>query len=126
MPDVFHAISDPRRRAILDHLAGGELASGDLAARLPVTPGAVSQHLKVLREAGLVAVRRDGRRRLYRVTPEPLGQVHDWIAHHRAWWEDRLDVLADLVQDAPVDATPGGLTPRGCIGDGLPSDEGAP
>jgi len=100
MSDVFHAIADPRRRQILDHLAGGELASGRLAERLPITPGAVSQHLKVLREAGLVAVRKQGRQRLYRVTPQPLTQVHDWVAHHRAWWQDRLDVLEDLVQQA--------------------------
>ena len=64
--DVFAAIADPRRREILDLLAGGEVASGVLADRLPITPGAVSQHLKILREAGLVAVRKEGRRRLYR------------------------------------------------------------
>lgn len=100
MPDIFDAIADPRRREILDHLGRGELASGELAQRLPVTPGAVSQHLKILREAGLVAVRREGRRRIYRVTPEPLIAVHDWVAHHRAWWEGRLDALSDLVAQA--------------------------
>ena len=95
--DVFAAIADPRRREILDLLAGGEVASGVLADRLPITPGAVSQHLKILREAGLVAVRKEGRRRLYRSTPSPLDHVHDWLAHHRAHWHDRLDVLEELV-----------------------------
>ena len=97
--DVFRAISDPTRRAILDRLTGGEHAAGTLAAGFPVTPGAVSQHLKVLRDAGLVRVRRDGRARLYTLAPDRLREVHDWVEHYRAFWEHSFDTLGELLDE---------------------------
>lgn len=78
--EPFAAIAQPTRREILRLLAGGELTVGDVASRFPVSQPAISQHLKVLREAGLVSERREGTRRLYRVRPEGLGHVHDFLA----------------------------------------------
>jgi DNA-binding transcriptional ArsR family regulator len=75
---VYRAISDPTRRRILDLLAHGEQSVGWLVARFPFSQPAVSQHLRVLREAGLVRVRRQGRLRLYSIDPRPLRVVHGW------------------------------------------------
>ncbi|MBJ7519552.1 MAG: transcriptional regulator [Solirubrobacteraceae bacterium] len=91
--DPFHAIADPTRRAILDQLRDGEMSAGDLGAHVRITQPSLSQHLKVLREAGLVAARRDGRRRLYRLEPSALRVVREWIVEYEAYWDDRL---ADL------------------------------
>jgi DNA-binding transcriptional ArsR family regulator len=91
--DPFHAIADPTRRAILDQLRDGELSAGDLGAHVRISQPSLSQHLRVLREAGLVAARRDGRRRLYRLEPAALRIVREWIAEYEAYWDDRL---ADL------------------------------
>ena len=77
---VFEAIAQPRRREIIRLLAEGELSAGDVAAHFDVTQPAISQHLKVLREAGLVSHRRDGSRRVYRLRPEGLGEVHGFLA----------------------------------------------
>lgn len=78
--EVFEAIAQPTRREILRLLAGGELSAGTVAARFSVTQPAISQHLRVLREAGLVAERRDGARRLYRLRPEGLTDLHGFLA----------------------------------------------
>src|SRR4051794_18723618 len=78
--EVFEAIAQPKRRAILQLLAGGELSAGDVASRFDVTQPAISQHLKVLREAGLISERRDGTRRLYSVRPEGLADLHGFLA----------------------------------------------
>lgn len=91
--DTFRAISDPTRRAILDALASGERAVGELGEHFPISQPALSQHLRVLRDAGLVAPRRDGRRRLYRLRPEPLRAVYDWVAHYERFWDAKLDAL---------------------------------
>ena len=77
---VFEAIAQPTRREILALLAAGELSAGAIAERFSVTQPAVSQHLRVLREAGLVAQRQDGSRRIYRIRPEGLGDLHDFLA----------------------------------------------
>ncbi|HJL18560.1 MAG TPA: metalloregulator ArsR/SmtB family transcription factor [Sandaracinaceae bacterium LLY-WYZ-13_1] len=90
---VFRAIGDPTRRAILDALVEGERSVGELTERFEVSQPAVSQHLKILREAGLVAPRRDGRRRLYRVEAGPLREVYDWVAHYERFWDDKLAAL---------------------------------
>ena len=82
---VFHALADPTRRAILRELRGGPLAVGRLADRLPVSRPAVSQHLAVLKQASLVAERRDGTRRLYGVRPDGLAQVRGYL---EALWDD--------------------------------------
>jgi DNA-binding transcriptional ArsR family regulator len=78
--EVFEAIAQPTRREILRLLADGERSAGDVASRFAVTQPAISQHLKVLREAGLVSERRDGARRLYSVRPEGLTDLHGFLA----------------------------------------------
>ena len=79
---VFQAVADPTRRAILDLLARGERSAGELVDPFPISQPAVSQHLRVLREADLVAERREGRRRVYRLNPAGLREVYDWAAHY--------------------------------------------
>ena len=91
--DPFHAIADPTRRAILDQLRDGELSAGDLGAHVRISQPSLSQHLRVLREAGLVSARRDGRRRLYRLEPASLRVVREWIVEYEGYWDD---ALADL------------------------------
>src|SRR3954469_8926574 len=87
------ALADPTRRELLALLAEGEIAAGDLAARFPVSRPAISRHLRVLREAGLVRCRTDGRRRLYALDPAPLHELDDWLAPYRRFWAQRLDAL---------------------------------
>jgi DNA-binding transcriptional ArsR family regulator len=95
--DTFRAVADPTRRAILDALAHGERSVGDLCALFDVTQSAVSQHLKVLRDAGLVHPRQEGRRRLYSLDAAPLRQVYDWAAHYECFWTRKLDVLGAVL-----------------------------
>lgn len=78
--EVFEALAQPKRRQILQLLAAGELSAGEVASHFTVTQPAVSQHLKVLKESGLVAERRDGTRRMYSVRPEGLADLHDFLA----------------------------------------------
>lgn len=91
--DVFRAIADPTRRALLDGLLAGEQPVTKLASSFDMTMPAVSQHLKVLRDVGLVREHRLGRQRLYRINPEPLREVVDWIAHYERFWTTKLDAL---------------------------------
>ena len=90
---VFHAIADPTRRRILDLLMAGEMAATAIAEPFEMSQPAVSQHLKVLREVGLVTQQKVGRQRRYRLEPEQLRQVYDWIAHYERFWTDRLNKL---------------------------------
>jgi DNA-binding transcriptional ArsR family regulator len=90
---VFYAIADPTRRAILDLLLEGERPVKALLERVRTSQSALSQHLGVLRRAGLVGVRREGRLRVYSLRHEPLAEVVDWVAHYERFWEDRLDRL---------------------------------
>jgi DNA-binding transcriptional ArsR family regulator len=90
---VFAALADPTRRRLLELLAAGERSAGELAAEFDVSRPAVSRHLRVLREAGLVRARGEGQRRLYSVDPRPLDEVDDWLAHWRGFWAQRLDAL---------------------------------
>ena len=92
-PDVFLAISHRARRQMLDQLNEAERSVGDIAARFEMSRPAVSQHLRVLLDAGLVAERRHGRERRYRLVPEQLGPVRDWIAYYERFWDDRLQRL---------------------------------
>lgn len=85
--DALTALADPTRRAIFERLAAGECAVGELADGLPVTRPAVSQHLRVLREAGLVADRREGTRRIYRVDPRGLEEMRAYFDHY---WDQAL------------------------------------
>ena len=87
------ALADPTRRELVDLLARGELAAGELAGRFPVSRPAISRHLRVLREAGLVRVRTEGRRRLYALDPGPLRELDDWLERYRDLWAQRLDAL---------------------------------
>src|SRR5262245_48826666 len=90
---VLEAIAEPTRRRILDAVRGGECSVGDLVARVGMHQPGVSRHLKVLRDAGLVEVRRDAQRRLYRLRPEPLQELDEWLEPYRVEWEERLDAL---------------------------------
>jgi DNA-binding transcriptional ArsR family regulator len=90
---VFDVLAEPNRRQILDLLRDGELPVGELVAQLGVSQPAVSKHLRILREAGLVEVRGDAQRRLYRVRPEPLQAIDEWLAPYRQLWSERLDAL---------------------------------
>ena len=92
---AFHALAEPRRREILRVLADRELAAGDIAARFDVTRPAISQHLAVLRHAGLVAERRQGTRRLYRTRREGLEPLRDWVD---GFWAGSLDALKAAVE----------------------------
>jgi DNA-binding transcriptional ArsR family regulator len=87
------ALADPIRREVIDLLAGGELAAGDLAGRFPVSRPAISRHLRVLREAGLVRVRTAGRHRFYALDPGPLRELDGWLERYRDLWAQRLDAL---------------------------------
>lgn len=90
---LFDALADPNRRFILDVLRTGEQPVGSLVEQLPLSQPSVSRHLKILREAGLVSVRADAQRRLYRLQPAPLRALDAWLAPYRALWADRLDAL---------------------------------
>ena len=92
---AFQVLAEPRRLQILDLLRDGERPVGDLVERLGVSQPAVSKHLRVLKEAGLVEARRDAQRRLYRIRPEPLAELDDWLAPYRALWTTHLDRLED-------------------------------
>jgi DNA-binding transcriptional ArsR family regulator len=93
--EVFEAIAQPKRREILRLLADGELSAGEVASRFAVTQPAISQHLKVLREVGLVSERRDGTRRLYSVRPEGLSDLHSFLAEMLPGRLERLKQLAE-------------------------------
>lgn len=97
--DVFHAIAHPARRAILVTLKQGEHPASALAEPFRMTFAAVSQHLKVLEEAKLVTVRRDGRRRLYRLRPKPLREVVTWVDEFGAYFGERLDALGEYLDE---------------------------
>ncbi|HEY1958599.1 MAG TPA: metalloregulator ArsR/SmtB family transcription factor [Polyangiaceae bacterium] len=99
---VFHAIACPTRRALLDSLARGERKVGELVASLEVTQGAVSQQLAVLKSAGLVRERAEGRFRFYSLSPGPLAAVDAWLAQYRSFVEQRLDVLGDVLDAMPT------------------------
>ena len=90
---MLRALADESRRTMLDALADGPATAGELAGMLPIARPGVSRHLRVLREAGLVEVRQDAQRRVYRLRPQPLAEVDDWLGRYRALWEQRLDAL---------------------------------
>lgn len=93
MADVIEVISEPTRRRILDLLRVEERPVGDVVSKLKISQPLASKHLRVLRDAGLVDVRVDAQRRLYRVRPEPLRELDDWLAPYRALWSTALDDL---------------------------------
>jgi len=91
---VFVAVADATRRSVIGLLADGELPAGEIAGHFRISRPAVSQHLKVLRDAGLVSVRRRGRSRLYRLEGAPLHAVYDWSARYERFWNGKLRNLA--------------------------------
>jgi DNA-binding transcriptional ArsR family regulator len=97
---TIDVISDTSRRSILDELRGGERSVSTLVDRLAITQPAVSKHLKVLREAGLVTVRPDGQRRLYSVCPEGLVELDAWLEPYRQMWRDSLNRLEAQLSQA--------------------------
>ena len=95
MEAVLKAIAEPRRREILQLVSGGELTAGEIAARFDVTRPAISQHLTILRNAGLLEERREGTRRLYRLRPEAFGEVRAYL---ESFWEESLLALKNVVE----------------------------
>lgn len=97
-PDVFHALADPTRRAVFERLAGREMSVSELKAGFPVSQPAISQHLAVLRGAGLVSERREGRYTYYRIEPGGLAPLVDWVDRYRAFWPKRIEKLKDVLR----------------------------
>jgi DNA-binding transcriptional ArsR family regulator len=94
----FSALADPTRQRIVEMLAVREHAAGEIARRFDMTPPAVSQHLRLLREAGLVRVRRDAQRRIYALDPTGLAELDGWLGRFRHFWSTRLDALKREVE----------------------------
>ena len=97
--DAFNAVAEPRRRQILDALAGGERAVNDLVRLLGLAQPQVSKHLRVLREVGAVQVRDRGRQRLYRLNGHALKPIHDWVSGYERSWSERFDRLELVLED---------------------------
>jgi DNA-binding transcriptional ArsR family regulator len=97
--DVFNAIAEADRRAVLDALIAGEKPVGAIVSDLSMSQPQVSKHLRVLSEVGLVRCRADGRRRLYRVEPARLRPLHEWLARYEQAWHDRMDRMDDYLKE---------------------------
>jgi len=104
MTTAFEAVAEPTRRRILDLLLAGELPVGELVTSLAISQPAVSQHLRVLREAGLVSSRTDAQRRLYSINPAPLAELDSWLEPYRKLWAGSLDRLSAHLDSMPGDA----------------------
>ena len=103
---MFEVVAEPHRRRILDLLRERERPVGDLVSALHISQPAVSKHLRVLRDAGVVEVRADAQRRVYRLRPEPLQEIDEWLTPYRAAWRDRLDALERHLEAMPDDEQP--------------------
>jgi DNA-binding transcriptional ArsR family regulator len=97
--DAFNAVAEPRRRQILDALAGGERPVNDLVRMLGLAQPQVSKHLRVLREVGAVDVRDVGRQRLYRLNGHALKPIHDWVKTYERSWSERFERLDEVLED---------------------------
>jgi DNA-binding transcriptional ArsR family regulator len=97
--DAFNAVAEPRRRQILDALAGGERPVNDLVRLLGLAQPQVSRHLRVLREVGAVDVRDEGRQRLYRLNGQALKPIHDWVKNYERTWSERFERLDVVLED---------------------------
>jgi DNA-binding transcriptional ArsR family regulator len=95
---VFEALADPTRRRVLELLVDEELTAGEIASVFPVSRPAVSRHLRVLREAGLVRARPDAQRRVYALDAAPLAELDQWLATYRRFWADHLDRLEEHLE----------------------------
>jgi DNA-binding transcriptional ArsR family regulator len=105
---VFNAVAEPRRRQILDALAGGELPVNDLVRLLGLAQPQVSKHLRVLREVGAVDVRDEGRQRLYRTNGHALKPIHDWVKSYERSWAERFDKLDAVLEELKKEEQDGG------------------
>lgn len=101
--EPFAALADPTRRDIVAMLASGRAAAGAIGARFPISAPAISQHLKVLREAGLVRVEKRAQQRIYSLDPDGLAVIEDWITRTRAAWNGRLDALERALDEKETD-----------------------
>jgi len=97
--DAFNAVAEPRRRQILDALAGGERPVNDLVRQLGLAQPQVSKHLRVLRDVGAVDVREEGRQRVYRLNGHALKPIHDWVKGYEQSWSDRFDRLDVVLEE---------------------------
>ena len=97
--DPFNAVAEPRRRQILDVLVGGERPVNDLVDLVGVPQPQVSKHLRVLREVGLVEVRDEGRRRMYRLNGRSLKPIHDWVKNYEQTWSERFEALDEVLDE---------------------------
>ena len=97
--DAFNAVAEPRRRQILDVLAGGERPVNELVHTLGLTQPQVSKHLRVLREVGVVDVRDEGRQRVYRLNGHALKPIHDWVKNYERSWSERFDQLDVVLEE---------------------------
>jgi DNA-binding transcriptional ArsR family regulator len=104
---TFGALSDPTRRAIVERLTRGELSVGELAAPFDISLPAISKHLRVLEDAGLLVRTKDGRNRRCRLVEQPMNEVIEWIARYGSFWEGQLDSLERFLRDSK-----GGPPPR--------------
>ena len=93
MEAILRALADESRLTLVEALATGPASAGELAALLPIARPGVSRHLRVLREAGLVQVRKEAQRRVYQLRPQPLAEVDEWLGPYRTLWQQRLDAL---------------------------------
>ena len=108
----FTALADPTRRQIVEMLAAGELTSGEIGRQFEVSAPAISQHLKVLKEARLVTARVDGQRRIYALDAAGIGEIDAWLKNIRNFWRGRLDELERQLR-APVKTPPKGKSSKG-------------
>jgi len=97
--DAFNAVAEPRRRQILDVLAGGERPVNDLVEQLGLSQPLVSKHLRVLREVGAVDVREEGRQRLYRLNGRALKPIHDWVKDYERSWTERFEQMDVVLEE---------------------------
>lgn len=101
MRSIFEVLAEPHRRQILELLREGERAAGDFVDRLGLAQPTVSKHLRLLREYGLVSVRQDAQRRVYRLEPTPLRELETWLAPYRVLWAERLFALERHLNEMP-------------------------
>jgi DNA-binding transcriptional ArsR family regulator len=97
--DIFRALADPTRRAVFERLVRAEKTVSELRSDMPVSQPAISQHLAVLRDAGLVTERREGRFSYYRIAPQALTPLADWVERYRTFWPDRVEMLKQTLKE---------------------------
>ncbi|MCC2097678.1 MAG: winged helix-turn-helix transcriptional regulator [Hyphomicrobiales bacterium] len=97
--DIFRALADPTRRAVFERLVKAEKTVSELRSDMPVSQPAISQHLAVLRDAGLVTERREGRFSYYRIAPQALTPLADWVERYRTFWPDRVEMLKQTLKE---------------------------